>query len=179
MPTNAKHLTTAIKLIGPLPMLKHYSPASVGTRGPISTCNHRHRGIVQQNYTIRCSRSCTNTHTNTCTYWFILFFIYSESLIHTQDEAFCITIKNEKHSILFYRVVLVFQSQNTKYLISFTRTGFSSITFLISVSSADNFYLALTEEVSLIIFSLKIAQHVYLYRLYKQFWENRYGVDFS
>ncbi len=140
MPTNAKHLTTAIKLIGPLPMLKHYSPASVGTRGPISTCNHRHRGIVQQNYTIRCLRSCSSTHTNTvCIYWFILFFIYSEPLIQTQDEAFCITIKNEKHSsILFYRVVFVFQSQNTNYFISFTRTGFSSITFLISVSTADN-----------------------------------------
>lgn len=120
-------------------MLKHYSPASVGTRGPISTCNHRHRGIVQQNYTIRCLRSCSSIHTNTCTHWFILFFIYSEPLIQTQDEAFCITIKNEKHnSILFYRVVFVFQSKNTKYLISFTRTGFSSITFIISVSSADN-----------------------------------------
>ncbi len=38
-----------------------------------------------------------------------IIFIYSEPLIQTQDEAFCITIKNEKHSsILFYRVVFCF-----------------------------------------------------------------------
>ncbi len=72
----------------------------------------------------------TYKHRHTLIY---MIFIYSEPLIQTQDEAFYITTKNEKHSsILFYRVFFVFQSQNT------TRTGFSSITFLISVSSADN-----------------------------------------